>query len=374
MIKNLKYIVFVLGFICIATNCSTSNRYSYKKSNYGQIVFSPINSLTVATYNIFSLGNIANKYKQTKGSYTHDTIPQRIQNNAQVLAKRNLDLISIQEVAASKGGEWALKDLTHELNTKYKKRYKWLHSNPIGLGFGFLESIGFLYDSVKVTSNNKMEIIPSNGGRNFIKCSFKSGNFDFSLIGVHLSWQNNSYRIAEFQKIETILSQPTDYSLDPDIIILGDFNRFGNRQTAVKNIRYTPEKMFCPNIDFWDPQFNKTKQVSTLSIQGKGIPSDDPQLLSTTVSNNHMAYDMVLCSSDVKEEFHTSIEHMKYDINFGVIAFDHPTSPDYIPASQGKNIKYQWSDHRPVWVRFQTNRDTEDHYEPFLKIINQDPR
>lgn len=360
MIKNSTYIIFILGFLCSTTNCSTYNGYNNKKSNQRQIVFRQVNFLTIASYNIFSLGNIAEKYKITKGSYTQDNIPQRIQNNAQVLAQRNLDLISIQEVATGDPGEWALRDLTYELNTKHKKSYKWLLSKPIGRGFGFTESIGFLYDSLKVFTDKKMNSIPSNGGRNFVKCSFKSVNFDFTLIGVHLSWQNSAHRIAEFQKIDTILHQPTDYSHDPDLIILGDFNRFGNRQTAVKNIRHAPEKMFCPNIDFWDPQFNKIKQVNRRSIQGKKIPSEDPQLLSTTVSDNHMVYDMILCASDVKEEFHTPLSKIKYNVDFGVIAFDHPTSPDFIPASQSEKIKEQWSDHRPVWVRFKTNMATED--------------
>lgn len=344
---------------------------SFRVSN---TLYTNDNFLYIASYNIFNLGHIASKYKKPQGAHSSDSIPQRIQNNAQLLAKRNLDLIVLQEVVAGKSGEWALADLTHQLNTNYGKRYKWLLSKEIGPGFGFRESIAFLYDSIKVTTEKKIKIIPSNGGRNFVKCSFQSGNFDFTLIGVHLSWSNAEHRITEVKKINSILYHPTKYASDPDVIVLGDFNRFGNNQKAVKGINFSPKKMFCPTIEFWDPQFNDVKQVSALSIQGKGIPSDDPQLLSTTVSNNHMAYDMVLCSSDVKEEFHTSIEDMKYDVNFGIIAFDHPTSPNYIQASQGKNIKYQWSDHRPVWVRFQTNRDTEDHHEPFLKIINRNLR
>lgn len=356
LIVILKQVFLVLTIVFSFSNCHL------QKSE--KLPLDPINNrqyISIASYNIFSLGHIASKYKKPQGSQSSDNIPQRIQNNAQLLAKRNLDLIALQEVVAGKSGEWALVDLTHQLNKNYGKRYKWLLSKEIGPGFGFRESIAFLYDSVKVTTDEKIKIIPSNGGRNFVKCSFKSGNFDFTLIGVHLSWSNAEHRISEVKKINSILYHPEKYASDPDVIVLGDFNRFGNNQRAIKEIHFSSEKMFCPTIEFWDPQFNKVKQVSALAIQGKKVPSNDSQLLSTTVSKNHKAYDLILCTSDAKEEFETPLKEIKYNRDFGIIAFDHPTSIDFIAASQEDTIKYKWSDHRPIWVRFRTDKDTQDH-------------
>lgn len=316
--------------------------------------------LTIGSYNVYILGNYDPKYKDSKGKHSYDPIPQRIKNNAKVLSLKHLDIIVLEEVEVGKPGEWALKDLSYELNKSYGKKYKWMLSDAIGRGFGMVEAIGFLYDSTKVTTSGNIEIIKSNGSRDFAASDFMAGDFDFTLIGCHLAWSNPNKRKTEYQKINDILHHPLHYSKDPDVIVLGDFNRFGKNQQSVKEIRFDSTIMFSPHVEFWDKNFHSLKQVKKIHIANRGIPQDDPQLLSTTVSDNTMVYDKMMCTIDVMEEFGKPMHQLIYGEDFGVIAFDHKSYPNYLPESDVQNIKLGWSDHRPIWMRFSTNKGTRD--------------
>ena len=56
----------------------------------------------------------------------------------------------------------------------------------------------------------------------------------------------------------------------------------------------------------------------------KGAPDDDPQLLSTTVADNELVYDMIMFSSEAEERFPAEPHEAVYGRDFGIIHFDHP--------------------------------------------------
>ena len=85
----------------------------------------------------------------------------------------------------------------------------------------------------------------------------------------------------------------------------------------------------------------------------KGFPVNDPQLLSTTVSDKRHADDMIMFSSDTNEEFPEPLNRARYGIDFGIIHFDHLNGVGFQPGAD--EFKTAYSDHRPVWLRFRTD-------------------
>ena len=158
--------------------------------------------------------------------------------------------------------------------------------------------------------------------------------------------------------MKELFSTPSDWSDDPDVIVLGDFNRFGGGATAVDALPYDSGKFRAPNITFFDPSFSACREVTKRSIRDKGVPGDDPQLLSTTVSGNKYVYDMILFSRDAAEEFPADLHEARYGVDFGIIHFDHPTGFGYQPGADRlshNELKNTYSDHRPVWLRFRND-------------------
>ena len=166
-----------------------------------------------------------------------------------------------------------------------------------------------------------------------------------------------------YEKIKDIFDNPSDYSNDLDILVLGDFNRFGKGYESVKKLPYDASKFLAPNITFFDPDFNTKKNVTKASISGKGVPNDNPQLVSTTVSGNKKVYDMILFSVDVAEEFPPGSNEAKYAKDFGIIHFDEADGFGYQAGADSLShdvLRKAYSDHRPLWMRFKTNGDYYD--------------
>jgi hypothetical protein len=320
--------------------------------------------LYIATFNVYKLGGVDSKYTSLEEDISpievNGATPQRIKNIANILAVGEFDLVALQEVAFGPLGELAILDLVKWLKSHHGLDYRVINSQHIGRGL-MAEMITFLYNPNKVIPNNlkngeysQLIEIP---GRDLVTTSWTANHFDFTLISAHLAWGNEEDRIAGYQKIDNILKNPNTYSNDPDIIILGDFNRFGDSQTAVKRIHFTNNTIVAPNITIFDPHFNSIKQVEKSHIIGKGIPDDDPQLLSTTVAKNSFVYDAFIMTKDVEEELELISDKPKYGIDFGVIAFDQVNGFGFQSGAEKLKhnpLKEQYSDHRPLWMRFKT--------------------
>ncbi len=242
--------------------------------------------------------------------------------------------------------------------------YQFFMSGYIGRGL-INEAISFMYDPTVV----KPELLPGGiqltenieiPGRDMVRTQWEAGNFDFTLISAHLAWGNEAHRDAGYRMINEILHTPTpsQYSDDPDIIMLGDFNRFGNSFDSVKELEYDLNLFLAPNITFFDAGFSTRKSVSRASIDGKGVPGDNKQFLSTTVAKNSYVYDMILISNDVKEEFPPGTNQASYGTDFGIIHFDESDGFGFQAGADTlvhNDLKEAYSDHRPLWMRFKTD-------------------
>ena len=321
----------------------------------------------VASFNVFKLGGVEQRYKRLKGIDDvalplDEKIPDRIRNIARVLAVGDFDLVTLQEVHEGGPGRAALSDLVRVLEETHGISYRFMLSDGIGRGL-IPEAMAFLYQPRRVqhepvndTGSNSIRI--EIDGRDLVQTQWEAGHFDFTVISAHLAWGDHKKRHAGYRKIREILDRPSGWSTDPDVVVLGDFNRYGDGATAVQALPYDPHKFRVPNIAFFDPDFSGCKQVKDCNYKGKGLPYDDPQLLSTTVASNTFVYDMIMFSRDASEEFPASLNQARYGIDFGIIHFDHPTGFGFQPGADNLKhnlLKEAYSDHRPIWLRFRSD-------------------
>lgn len=331
--------------------------------------------LYVCSFNIYVLGNIEDKYSDFESSEELGdvtAIPQRIKNLAKVLAVGAFDLISIQEVTAGDVGHWVISDLVRELKESHNLEYEFFLSDGIGQGFGIVEAMAFLYDAdalapeiisggTSLTENLQV----NSDTRDIVRTQWQAGDFDFTLYAVHLEWGDEDDREDGYELVDQILTVPTpsEFSFDPDIIVLGDFNRLGNEQDVVKAMGFQTGDFLAPTITFFDPEFDEIERVTKTSIEGKGVPNDNPQLLSTTVAQKTYAYDMILLSNDVAEEFPAGTGQASFGIDFGIIHYDEADGFGYQAGAdelKHNDLKEAYSDHRPLWIRFKNNSGHSD--------------
>lgn len=357
----------ILALVLTLPSCSHADDLLEKEPNH----------IYICTFNVYKLGSVDEKYTslEEEGDEDNDAspttfgIPQRIRNLAEVLAIGRFDLVVFQEVTDGQRGKAAMTDLVKELHDEYSLNYQFFMSEYIGQGL-MAEAIAFMYDPRVV----KPETLPGEtsmvknieiSGRDLVRTQWEAGDFDFTLISAHLAWGNEAHRDAGYSKIDQILwtSTPSQFSDDPDIIVLGDFNRFGKGYDSVKELRYSQVQFLAPNITFFDPGFHTKKNVTKTSINNMGIPGNNPQFLSTTVAKNTRVYDMILLSHDVKEEFPPGTGQATYGVDFGMFHFDEPNGFGYQAGAnemEHNDLKEAYSDHRPLWMRFKTNAGCAD--------------
>ena len=320
-------------------------------------------TLVKAPNHVYILGAVDDKYKDIEdwNAQVDDTIPERIANLANVIAVGGFHLVAIQEVRSGPKGYFAIKDLQRALRQNHNMHYRFFISDYIGQGL-VPEAMAFLYRPYKAKYKRiggERSVMIQIPGPDLVKTQWISGNFDFTLISAHLAWGNKADRDAGYEKIKDIFDNPSNYSDDSDIIILGDFNRFGKGYESVKKLPYDSSKFLAPNVTFFDPGFTTKKNVTKTSISGKGVPNDNPQL----VAQNTRAYDMIMFSVDAAEEFPPGSNQAKYAEDFGIIHFDETDGFGYQSGAASldhNSLKKAYSDHRPLWIRFKTNTD---HYD-----------
>ena len=330
----------------------------------------------IASFNVYALGGIEDRYTSLEGAGAPElplssAIPDRIRNVARVIAVGEFDLVVLQEVHEGAPGRAAVTDLARVLDEEHGIPYRFVMSD--GIGYGFIpEAVAFLYRpgrvrhetvndtgsaSVTIDVNGRYSTDPK-PPRDLVQTQWEAGHFDFTLVSVHLAWGNHDKRRAGYEKVREIFARPSDWSDDPDVIVLGDFNRFGDSATAIEALPYDSGKFRAPNITFFDSAFSSRRQVTRHSIEGKGVPDDEPQLLSTTVSENRHVYDAIMFSHDAGEEFPAGLHEAKYGVDFGIIHFDHPTGFGFQKGADTlshNELKEAYSDHRPLWIRFRTD-------------------
>lgn len=342
------------------------------------------NSVYICTFNVYKLGAVAQKYLPLEDEDDGEPssvwgTPERIKNLASVLAYGKFDLIVLQELREGSRGDWALSDLAQELEDTHGLKYSHFMSDHIGKGL-IPEAMGFLYNAaiIKPESTAGQPDLAENieiPGRHLVMTRWVAGDFDFTLVSCHLAWGNEEHRDEGFKKVQEILTTPTpsQFSDDPDIIVLGDFNRFGAGYESVKNMEYDPEKYLAPNITFFDPKLTHRKNVTKKSIEGKGVPDDNPQFVSTTVAKNRRVYDIIFITKDCDEEYPGDADTSVYGKDFGIVCFDEKGGPGYSEEA-GKidghdKLKIAYSDHRPLWMRLSTDAGERDRVEAEAKYV-----
>ena len=209
---------------------------------------------------------------------------------------------------------------------------------------GNQERVAFLYDSRAVTPTGlAAEVDPfrAKGAdgqwrstmtywRSPYMASFRAGDFDFILIGVHARWDakggGDKSRIVELEALASWVDAKVKSKTceDHDIILLGDFN--------------TPKRT--------------DKLYKALTGKGLRVPrslEDAKTNLSKTAS-----YDQILHYSEFTN---------MYADKGGVVDFTGDWRELY-PASDFKGMKEtdfinQMSDHLPMWVQIDTDTDEE---------------
>lgn len=317
---------------------------------FSQSISKDEDRLYVASYNIYTLG------KNTQHGQAY--------NNAVILAEARFDLIAVQEVMGEEG-EQELGQIIRYLNDSFNLTYAYLVSTNIGQGFGGQERIGFIYDPDRILplegeNGEFVQIIEVEGGRDFAFSYWQSGDFDFVFGSGHLIYGSNDdetllKRSKELQQALDLFEDPLSYFGDEDLIFVGDFNRAG-MVNAYQKVSYDTTKLFIPNIEFFDPDLNRVGQVKKKHIKNKDVPSNNPQLVSTTVAKNTYVYDMIICSTTLLDEFGQNREEGAFQKSFGIISFDEADGIGTIAAAAAitshHELKSKYSDHRPLWVSF----------------------
>lgn len=314
--------------------------------------------IEICTFNVYKLGAVAEKYDGTINP-ENDEIPERVLHLASVLTERDFALICLQEVRAGAMGEAVIADLVRALDEFHDVRYDWMLSEHIGQGL-IPEAIAFLYDPSRITPQpvnisgaySDLLAIP---GRDLVHTSWVAGEFDFTMFAAHLAWGSEADRDAGFLTVGLILSEPELFSEDPDVIVLGDFNRFGKGLRSADFLDHDPGDFYAPNAQFFDPDVHEIPRVTIDSIAGLGVPDDDPQRLSTTVAQNRYVYDMIMFSPDAAEEYSAGELPGTLGTDFGILYFDEAGWPGHQPGAEAmehNDLKEAYSDHRPLWARF----------------------
>jgi hypothetical protein len=329
--------------------------------------------LYICSFNVYMLGSIEQKYRELDGT-DGDTepagaIPERIRSLARVIASADFDLVVLQEVTFGEKGNWALTDLVQELNHAHGRNYSFYLSGHIGQGM-MPEAMAFIFnpDVVKpqvllgTTSQVENIEIP---GRDLVRTKWVAGNFDFTLISAHLAWGNESERREGDRMILQILTTPTPsrFSDDPDIVVVGDINRFGLNFSCFDGHAYDPARFLAPNIVTFDPALNTRKEVKASHLVGTPLAGMIPQFLSTTVAQNTSVYDVFMLTPDADEELPGTGNTITYGVDFGIVHFDEPGGFGFQPGADTmthQKLKEEYSDHRPLWMRFRTDVAASD--------------
>jgi len=132
---NIRFLAFGLGlffFLSLPASADTLNKAP--------------NHIYISTFNVYKLGAVDDRYKdiETWDADLDETIPERIENLAKVIAVGGFHLVAIQEVRSGPKGYFAIKDLQRALHENHGMNYRFFISDYIGQGL-VPEAMAFLY-------------------------------------------------------------------------------------------------------------------------------------------------------------------------------------------------------------------------------------
>ena len=277
------------------------------------------------------------------------------------------DLIALQEVQ-DVGGTEAVKKIHAELNaiaaSPYhlplvipgagrghpgNEGYAFIYRDPVRLDDRFSPAYDFRYDKKDHTIYSRVPAF----------AYFRADRFDFVVATVHLVWGDIIRRKKEVTDIKKWLIEYANRGAaeERDLIIVGDFNRYGDGQPQDNLTDAVIERHSAPFDVLVDAnEIAKTYRLiflEFLKTLNTRFASLDAQ--STTTGTEGNLYDQIMISAGAFREYDTI--RSIFNENIGVVAFDMESpwkEKDHVA------IKAAVSDHRPIWARFRTDLGDDD--------------
>ena len=211
---------------------------------------------------------------------------------------------------------------TQEILLQMGKAYQYQLSPAVGRGVK--ERYAFLYreDLVDVVEQGELYPDAADGIDNFSRdpywATFRAGEFDFSVIAVHVIWGDTvGPRKAEVRALADVYRYVQEANgVEEDVLLVGDFNRNPNDAEAYGPIMAIPSMTRLFDL----PQKSHIRDSSL--------------------------YDNIFFQTDFVTEFLGSS---------GIDKFD---ETDFGNDDKAANLAV--SDHRPVWAVFGTNFEDDD--------------
>ena len=208
---------------------------------------------------------------------------------------------------------------TQEILSQMGKAYQYQLSPAVGRGVK--ERYAFLYreDLVDVVEQGELYPDAADGIDNFSRdpywATFRAGEFDFSVIAVHVIWGDTvGPRKAEVRALADVYRYVQEANgVEEDVLLVGDFNRNPNDAEAYSPIMAIPSMTRLFDL----PQKSHIRDTSL--------------------------YDNIFFQTDFVTEY------------LGISGIDKFDETDF-----GNDDKAAVSDHRPVWAVFGTNLEDDD--------------
>jgi len=234
----------------------------------------------------------------------------------QIISKiiKRYDLVAIQEVRSTKENIIpALLNYVNDTNTKYD----YVISERLGRTSS-KEQYAFVYNTktVHLIPNSSFVVEDPKGvfEREPFVASFKSGNFDFTMVDNHIKPADVE---VELKHLELVIDNIYDGSSEKDVIVVGDMNADG---------AYFNENKLAVIFPEWKQMIGNTED--------------------TTVGSSSNTYDrMMTRDTTAKAEYTGKSGAFRWDSEYGV------TNSAFI-----KKV----SDHYPVYSEFRTDFPDDD--------------
>jgi hypothetical protein len=177
---------------------------------------------------------------------------------ANVIKSNNFDLVAIQEVKHN--GE-EVDRLLNELGIPWRATH-------LSAMTGNSERFVFVYNGDHVQENGSPHFITASDASVFdrtpYQATFRAGNFDFTLITVHLSYADTDRRRREAEALSHFVSNVQSWNgSERDVIVLGDFNEQGRG-----NLHYF-EDIGWESLNHDPSNLSSTETYDTLLIDPK---------------------------------------------------------------------------------------------------------
>jgi len=249
-----------------------------------------------------------------------------VQERADVISQ--FDIVALQEVESLIGLEALRATVSHLTEVPWKA----VVSEKVGQGQA-AEHYAFLYRTDRVQEAVGIEgCYPEVSSTDFSRepffATFVAGNFDFTLITVHITWGCcSAERTAEVMRLADVWNYVQERDpFENDILLMGDFNRDKPTHSAFDALRSLGATYLITGSDVFTTYSTKPDQVGA------------------------SWYDNILM-----DPTYTSYEYT------GVSGVDYTYTRYYQDAEfPHLEVRKKISDHCPVWAEFRTDLDDDD--------------